>query len=63
MERRRLVFRRTISSGGAPTGSAPKPGRHPLLGSMKGSVTFAPDYEPGEPADPDWGEAAYSADA
>ena len=30
---------------------------------MKGSVTFAPDFEPGEPADPEWGRAAYGGDA
>ncbi|HEX8640700.1 MAG TPA: type II toxin-antitoxin system prevent-host-death family antitoxin [Allosphingosinicella sp.] len=25
-----------------------------LFGALKGTVTFAPDFDPGEPADPDW---------
>jgi prevent-host-death family protein len=27
-----------------------------LFGFMKGSVTFAPDFDPAEPTDPDWEE-------
>jgi hypothetical protein len=53
MKRGRLVFRRADA--------AEDPGlseHHPLYGCMKGTVTFAPDYDPGEPADPAWGEIA-----
>jgi hypothetical protein len=55
LEEGRLVFRRTR----APEQARAPSGRHPILGCMKGSVTFAPDYDPGEPADPEWGESAY----
>jgi hypothetical protein len=60
IEGRRVVFRRAASSADA---GSQKPGRHPLLGCMKGTVTFASDFQPGEPADPEWGEAAYGGDA
>ncbi|MBP7000331.1 hypothetical protein [Amaricoccus sp.] len=50
----RLVFHRFAAVEQVGT---PRPGRHPLLGCMKGTVTFAPDFRPGEPADPDWGGA------
>jgi hypothetical protein len=64
MEKRRLIFRRTDSRSEAPeVEGASRPARHPLLGCMKGSVTYAPDFEPGEPADPEWGRAAYGGDA
>lgn len=52
MDARRLVFQR---SAGAVESRAPRPGRHPLYGCMEGTVTFAPDFQPGEPADPGWG--------
>jgi hypothetical protein len=33
--------------------------RHPVIGCMKGTVTFLPDVDLTEPADPDWGRRAY----
>jgi hypothetical protein len=56
----RLVFRR---AGERPGGSGERPvrtGHHPLIGCMEGTITFAPDYDPGEPADPAWGEIAWN---
>jgi hypothetical protein len=55
--RGRLVFRRT-SAGAA----GAKSGRHPLFGSMKGTVTFAPGVDLSQPADPEWAELAYGED-
>jgi len=53
LQERKLVFRRLKAVERAPTG------RHPLFGSLAGTVTFAPGFEATEPADPEWGAAAY----
>ncbi|MFC3325369.1 DUF7662 domain-containing protein [Mesorhizobium cantuariense] len=53
----KLVFRRVrkqpSSSVGA-GGGAPR--RHPIFGSMKGTLTILPGVDLTEPADPDWGK-------
>lgn len=36
--------------------------RHPAFGCMKGTVTLRSDVDLTEPADPDWGRRAWSAD-
>jgi hypothetical protein len=33
--------------------------RHPVIGCLKGTVTFLPGVDLTEPADPDWGRRAY----
>lgn len=63
---RRLVFRRvrpgtpSVRSrrGDASEGSGETAARnrHPLLGAMKGTVTFTSDLDLTQPADPDWGK-------
>lgn len=63
LEQERLVFRRIDETRrAAQPEKPPGSGRHPILGCMKGSVTFAPDYDPGEPADLEWGTLAYGED-
>lgn len=63
LERRKLVFRRTkpLPSIRQTTGnsSTASPRRHPLLGWLKGTVTIAPGTDLTQPADPNWGEAAW----
>jgi len=62
---RKLVFRRTTPVGradDAEDGRAKQPRRHPLFGWMKGTVTIAPGVDLTEPADPDWGEAAWGSE-
>ena len=62
LERGQLVFRResATASPGMAEASEPFSGKlvdkvdHPLFGCMAGTVTFAEDYDPSEPADPDW---------
>jgi hypothetical protein len=55
----RLVFRRAGAAPGAAQEGV-RTGHHPLIGCMKGTITFAPDYDAGEPADPEWGEIAWN---
>lgn len=55
LDGRRLVFRRVRP---APDAAATRSGRHPLVGSMKGSVTFSPDVDLTAPADPGWATIA-----
>jgi hypothetical protein len=61
LEGRRLVFRRT-RKGPEAAGAVHRSGRHPFIGSMKGTVTLAPDLDLAAPADPEWGEIAYGDD-
>ena len=62
LDGRRLVFRRIRPA--APSAGDPreKSQRHPLVGSMKGTITFAPGVDLAAPADPAWGELAYGGD-
>lgn len=60
----RLVFRRQVDSArrrqlGPQLDEA---GLHPLIGSMKGTVTIAPGVDLTEPADPEWGRIAWDMD-
>lgn len=59
---RKLVFRRTRSAPDAASkdehGKAQRK-RHPLIGFLKGMITIAPGVDLTEPADPDWGRAAW----
>jgi hypothetical protein len=62
MQGRRLVFRRvrrlpSVSAVGL--SAAGKAKQHPLIGALKGTVWIAPDTDLTQPADPEWGEAAY----
>lgn len=62
MEGRTLVFRRVGRSGKPPdrTISDAQDDDHPIVGCMKGTVTFAGgDLDLTEPADPEWGEHAW----
>jgi hypothetical protein len=63
IEGRKLVFRRMPAQASpqrAPEGpSAPKNGRHPIIGFLKGMITLRPGVDVTEPADPDWGEIAW----
>jgi len=62
MAERKLVFRREKKV--EPPKSVPegKPGRHPLFGCMKGTVTIPDGVDLTQPADPEWGEIAYGSD-
>ena len=65
---RRLVFRRQSrsvapppqNSGGTsrsvPAAPVERPGRHPLIGAMKGTFTIPRDLDLTQPADPEWGK-------
>ena len=67
MEGRHLVFRRVEAVEPAHLPSAEKPGpsdgprsyivdlRHPLLGSLKGTIRITPGTDLTAPADPEWG--------
>jgi hypothetical protein len=62
MEGGKLVFRRVRKSVPGTGNSSPpfdKPGQHPLIGSLKGTIWIAPGTNLAEPADPEWGEVAY----
>ena len=63
MEGRKPLFRRVgrqhSPEGGPPSAQMPPPGRHPLIGWMKGTLTIAPGVDLTEPAEPEWGEVAY----
>src|SRR5262245_21645058 len=63
MDGRQVVFRRvrseTSRGAGAPSDDVATKGRHPLIGWMKGTVTIAEGIDLTQPADPEWGEAAY----
>ena len=63
MKGRRVTFRRVRSeaSGGLAASSreAATKGRHPLIGWMKGTLTIAEGVDLTQPADTEWGEAAY----
>ena len=61
IEGRKLVFRRVqpLPPPGKGGGEAPKKGRHPLIGFLKGMITVQPGVDLTEPADPDWGDIAW----
>ena len=61
MKGRKVTFRRVRSEGSRDPGtpSAVTPDRHPLIGWMKGALTIADGVDLTQPADPEWGEAAY----
>lgn len=62
MKGRRVVFRRVsadLSRDAAPFADVLTKDRHPLIGWMKGSLTIADGVDLTQPADPEWGEAAY----
>ena len=59
MDARRLVFRRV-----RPTEEPrPRSRRHPLIGSMKGTITLVPGVDLAARADPNSGEIAAGGDA
>jgi hypothetical protein len=63
MKGRRVAFRRVRSeasrNAGAQSVGVTTEGRHPLIGWMKGTLTIAEGVDLTQPADPEWGEAAY----
>ena len=63
MKRRRVAFRRVRSEAsrniGAPSVDVTTEARHPLVGWLKGTLTIAEGVDLTQPADPEWGEAAY----
>ncbi len=63
MKGRRVAFRRVRSEPsrdtGAPSIDVTTKDRHPLIGWMKGTLTIAEGVDLTQPADPEWGEAAY----
>lgn len=63
MNARRVAFRRVRPEPSRDAGTSSvgvtNEGRHPLIGWMKGTVTVAEGVDLTQPADPDWGEAAY----
>ena len=63
MKGRRVAFRRVRSEAsrdaGAPSVDVLTQERHPLIGWMKGTLTIAEGVDLTQPADPEWGEAAY----
>jgi hypothetical protein len=63
LEARRLVFRRTEEGGERARWPPRQPGRHPFIGSLKGTVTVAPGVDLAAPADEVWGEIAYGNDS
>ena len=64
MNARRVTFRRVRPEpprdAGAPSKAAATNDRHPLIGWMKGTLTIAPGVDLTQPADPEWGEAAFA---
>jgi len=63
MTGRQVTFRRVHSErlhgAGAPNVDVPTEDRHPLIGWMKGTLTIADGVDLTQPADAEWGEAAY----
>lgn len=63
MKSRRVAFRRVRSEASrdtaAPSVDVTTEDRHPLIGWMKGTLTIAEGVDLTQPADPEWGEAAY----
>jgi hypothetical protein len=64
MKGRRVTFRRVRSEPSRDTGAlaaddVTTQDRHPLIGWMKGTLTIAEGVDLTQPADPEWGEAAY----
>lgn len=63
MKGRRVVFRRVRSEAPrdtrAPSVDVTTGDHHPLIGWMKGTLTIAEGADLTQPADPEWGEAAY----
>ena len=63
MKGRRVAFRRVRSEAsrdtGAPSVDVTTEDRHPLIGWMKGMLTIAEGVDLTQPADLEWGEAAY----
>ena len=62
LDHKRLIFRRAKESPDAAESPRRRSGRHPFIGSMKGTVTVAPGVDLTAPADPEWGEIAYGND-
>ena len=57
----KLVFRRVrkgpaVTEPSSPGGQGTRAGRHPIFGSMKGSLVVHPGVDLTEPADPEWGK-------
>ena len=63
MQGRRVAFRRVRSEAsrdtGAPSVDVTTKDRHPLIGWMKGTLTITEGVDLTQPADLEWGEAAY----
>jgi hypothetical protein len=62
MQGRRVTFRRVHiepSSDLVAPSVEVTTARHPLIGWMKGTLTIADGVDLTQPADPEWGEAAY----
>jgi hypothetical protein len=60
MKGRRVVFRRVPSVPSRdPAAQLLTSARHPLIGWLKGTLTIADDFDLTQPADPEWGQAAY----
>ena len=66
MKGRRVTFRRVRPEAprvpGRPSGDVTTKDRHPLIGWMKGTLTIAEGVDLTQPADVDWGDAAYGDD-
>ncbi len=66
MERRKLVFRRVMRTRARHDASLPARNQtvaskqHPLIGWLKGTVRVGPGVDLTEPADPEWGQTAWS---
>ena len=63
VEGRSLVFRRTRPVSAADVGKEevkPLADRHPLIGALKGLLHVTPGVDLTVPADPDWGDRAWS---
>ena len=60
MAGKRLVFKRVIKSPGPALshqrGSSAPSVRHPLIGCMKGTFWIDPEWDPSQPAMPEWAD-------
>ena len=63
MEAATLVFRRVdraqSDEGRLASSAGPLPGRHPLIGWMRGTLTVTEGVDLTQPADAEWGEVAH----
>ena len=62
MKGRRVTFRRVepaLSHHARSSADPTSKDRHPLIGWMKGTLTIAKGVDLTQPADPEWGNAAY----